>query len=108
MRLIEIAHGTTVAHHQILESPLIAEDGLQQPLGTAARIIVKTLVGTHHLTHLRILHQGLEGRHVRFPHIPWGNIREIGCMTGVFGSAVHGIVLSTSPQLTVLRIFRTL
>ena len=108
MRIIEIAHGTTVAHHQILETPFITENLLQQTGISTTRLIVQSLVGTHHLSHLCILHQGLEGRHIGFPHISRRDVDKIGCVASVFWSAVDSIVLGTSPQFSVFCCFRTL
>ena len=108
MVLVEIAHGTTVADDEVLEAPLVAQNLLQQTGGSAAGIIVETLVGTHHLTYFCVLHQGLEGRHVGFPEVTYGNIGEIGGVTGVLRTAVYGIVLRTGPKLAVLCILRTL
>ena len=97
MVLIEVAHGTTVAHHEVLESPLVAQDLLEQTGRTAAGIVVQTLVGTHHLSYLGILHQGLEGRHVGLPEVAHGYIIKICRVACVFRTAVYGIVLGTGP-----------
>ena len=108
MRLIEVADGATVADNKVLETPLVTQNGLQQTLTATARVIVETLVGTHHLAHLGILHQGLESRHISFPHIAGRHISQIGRMACVFGTAMDGIVLGAGPQLTILGIFRAL
>ena len=105
---IEIAHSTAIADHQILEAPLIAQNLLQQTGIATTRFVVKTLIGTHHFAHLRILHQCLECRHIGFPHVTRRDIGKIGMMTGVFRSAMHCIVLGTSPQLAIFCVFRTL
>ena len=108
VRFVEVADGTAVAHHQIFEAPFIAQNLLQQTGAAATWIIVKTLIGTHHLPHLRILHQSLEGWHVGFPHIAWRHVCQVGSMTGVFGTTMNGIMLGTCPQFPVLCRFRTL
>ena len=108
MRLIEVADGTTVTHHQILKTPFIPQNLLQQTGAATTRVIVQTLIGTHHLPHLRILHQCLEGRHICLPHITRRHIRQVRCVACIFGTAVYSIVLGTSPQLSVFRRFRTL
>ena len=108
VRLIEIAYCATVAHHKIFEAPLIAQYGLQQALATTARVVVKTLIGTHHLAHLRILNKSLESRHICLPHIAWRHISKVCRVACIFWSAVYGIVFCTSPQLTIFCCLRTL
>ena len=108
MRLVEIAHGAAVAHHQILESPLVAQNLLKQPLRTAAGVVVKALVGTHHFPDLGILHQRLEGWHVGLPKVAHGHVGQVGRVARVFRSAVHGVVLGAGPKLTILRRLRSL
>ena len=99
--LPEVAHGTAVAHHQILESPLVAQNLLQQSAVAAAGFVVQSLIGTHHLPDLGILHQGLEGRQIRLLQVAQRHVVQVGRMAGVLRSAVHGIVLGTGPQLAV-------
>ena len=57
MILPEISNSATVGNYQVLESPLIPENLLQKAGVAAAWFIIPTLIGTHHLTHLGILHQ---------------------------------------------------
>ena len=108
MVLVEIADGTTVADDEVLETPIVAEDSLQQASGTATGIIVETLVGAHHFAHLGILYQSFESGHVGLPEIAHGHVGEIGGVAGVLRTAVHGIVLGTSPEFAVSGILRPL
>ena len=108
VRRIEIADGSAVAHHEVFESPLVAQNLLQQTCAATARIIVESLVGTHHLAHLRILHQRLEGRHVGLPEVAHRHIGEVDGVASVFRSAVYGIVFGTRPELAILRRLRSL
>ena len=108
MVLVEVTDGTAVADNEVLESPFVAEDLLEQTGRAAAGIIVETLVGTHHLTHLGVLHQGLEGGHIGLPEVAGRHIGEVGGVAGVLRTAVYGIVLGTGPEFAVLRILRPL
>ena len=81
---------------------------LQQSATATARVVVESLVGTHHLPHLRLLYQSLESRHVSLPEVARRHIREVGAMARIFGSAVHGIVLGTCPKFAVFRRLRAL
>ena len=81
---------------------------LEQTVRTATGIVVETLVGTHYLAHLRILYKSLEGRHVGLPKVTYRHIGEVGGVTGVFRTAVDGIVLGAGPEFTVLGILRPL
>ena len=104
VRLVEITDGTAVAHYEVLEAPLVAQDGLQQPLGPATGVVVESLVGTHHLTHLGILHQRFESRQISLPHVAWRDVGEIGRVASVFRPAMHGKVLCAGPELAILGI----
>ena len=108
MVLPEISNSATVGNYQVLESPLIPENLLQKAGVAAAWFIIPTLIGTHHLTHLGILHQRFEGRHISFPKVARCNIGNIVCMASPFWSAMNCIVLGTSPEFAVFRIFRSL
>ena len=108
MILVEIAHSTTVAHHQVFKSPFITQYLLEQTGRTTAWIIIQTLVSTHHLTHIGILNQCLESRHICLPKIAGRHICKVCCVTCILWTAMYGIVLGTSPEFTILCIFRTL
>ena len=108
MASIEIADRTTVAYYQILESPIITENLLQQTVITTTRIIIEPLIGTHHFTDVSFLNSSLESRHISFPKVTGSDIGKIRRMTSVFRTAMHGIVLGTSPELTVFGILGTL
>ena len=51
-----------------------------------------------------MLHQILKGGQIGLPEVARRDIGEIGRMAGIFRSAVHGIVLGTSPEFTVFGI----
>ena len=108
MVLVEVADSNAVADDEILETPVIAENLLKQTCRTAAGVIVQTLIGAHHFTNLGILYQRLEGRHVGLPEVTHGDIRQVGCMAGIFRTTVDGIVLGTGPEFTILGILRPL
>ena len=108
MRGIEIGNGTTVAHNQILKAPLVTQNLLQQTIRTTTRVIIQSLIGTHHLTYITLGNQILKGRHIRFPEITDRHIRQVGRMTSIFRTAMYGVVLGTSPQFAILRSLRTL
>ena len=108
MVLVEIADSTTVTDYKVLESPFIAEDLLEQTGGSAAGIIVETLVSTHHLTDVGILNECLKGRHIGLPEIANRYIGEVGGVTCVLRTAVNGIMLGTGPELSILGILRSL
>ena len=99
---VEVADGTAVADDEILEAPFIAQDLLQQTCAAAAGVVVEALVGAHHLAHLSILHEGLEGGEVGLIHIAQADVVQVGGVARVFRTAVDGIVLSAGPQLAVL------
>ena len=106
--LMDIRNGTTIRYDEILESPFVTEDVLQQTSATATRFIVQSLIGTHHLTHLCIFDQRLEGRQIGFPQVACADIHQISRMTAPFRTAMYSIMLRTCPSLTVLAFLRTL
>ena len=97
MRGVEVADSSTVADHQVLKAPVIAQDGLQQAVRTTAGVVVQTLIGTHHLTHITLRHQMLKGRHIGFPEVTYRHSGQVGRMARVLRSAVYGIVFGTGP-----------
>ena len=106
--LPEVAHSTAVADDEILETPFVAKNLLKQTGIATARLIVQTLIGTHHLAHICLGHQRLESRQIGFPQVARRHIGEVGGVACVFWTAVHGIVFGTSPEFAVLGIFGTL
>ena len=62
----------------------------------ATRITIYTLIGTHHLSHLSLLHQCFEGRQVRLPQVALRQVFDVERMTVPFWTAMYGKVLSTS------------
>ena len=108
MVLIEVTHGSAVAHHKVLEPPLVTKNLLKQTGVATAGVVVQTLVGAHHLPHLRILHQTLEGGHIGLPQVADAHVGQVGCVARVFRAAVYGIVLGAGPQLAVFAALRAL
>ena len=98
---VEIGNGTAVGNHHILEAPFVAQYLLQQTVAAATWVVVPTLVGTHHLAHVTLLHQCLERRHVCFPQVTRRNIGEVGYVTAPLGTAVHCIVLGTCQEFKI-------
>ena len=62
----------------------------------AAGVAVDALIGTHHLSHLSILYQCLEGWQVSFPQVALGQVFDVERMTVPFRTAMYGKVLGTS------------
>ena len=108
MRGVEVAHRAAVAHHKVFEAPFVAQDLLQQTGVAATGVVVEALVGTHHLAHLGILHQCLEGRQVGLPQVAGRHVGEVGGMAAPLGSAVHGIMFRAGPEFAVAGVFWSL
>ena len=106
--LPKIGNGSTIGNHKIFESPLISQYLLEQSGVATARFIVPALVSTHHLSHLGILHQRLEGREISLPKVTWTYICDIIRMASPLWSAMDGIMLSTSPEFAILGSLRSL
>ena len=68
-RGIEVVDGPTVACHESVEAPVIAQNLREQTARTAARLIFITIVGTHHLLDMSLSDESLEGRKVSFPEV---------------------------------------
>ena len=95
----EVANSTTVTSDQPLETPFITQDLLFVACLTATRLTINALIGTHHLGHLALLHQCLEGWQVGLPKVALGQVLHIKRVAIPFWSAMHGEVLGTSQQL---------
>src|SRR5574344_506637 len=108
MRSEEVGNGTTVAHHHILESPLVAQYLLKEFCAAAARLVVPTLIGAHHLPHLCLLHKVLECRHICLPKVTRRHIVDIGSVAAPLRSTVDGIVLGTGKEFAMLGSLGTL
>ncbi|OQB66493.1 MAG: hypothetical protein BWX93_01944 [Bacteroidetes bacterium ADurb.Bin139] len=66
VRSEEVRDGSAVGNHDILETPFITQDALQQAGTAAAGFVIYPLIGTHDLAHTSFLYQGLESRQVGF------------------------------------------
>ena len=99
--LPEVVDGPAVAHHQSLVAPLVAQNLLQQTGVATARLAVPALIGTHHLGHMALLHQCLEGGQVGFPEVAGGKVLHVELMAVPLRSAMNGEVLCTGQRLHV-------
>ena len=100
--LPEVVDGPAVAHHQSLVAPLVAQNLLQQSVVAAAGLAVPSLVGTHHLGHVSLLHECLEGRQIGLPEVAGGQVLHVELMAVPLRSAMYGEVLGTGQRLHVL------
>ena len=69
---------------------------------TATGVAVDALIGTHHLGHLSVLHQCLEGRQVGFPQVALGQVLDIEGVAVPLRTAMYGKVLGTGQKLLVV------
>ena len=67
----------------------------------AAGVAVDALVGTHHLGHVTLLHQRLEGRQVGLPQVALRQLLDVEHVAVPLGTAVHGKVLGAGQQLGI-------
>ena len=66
-----------------------------------AGITIYALVGTHHLSHVTLLHQCLEGGQIGFPQVTLGQLLHVERVAVPLWSAMYGKVLRTSQQLFI-------
>ena len=101
-RHIEIVNSSAIGSNQSLESPFFSENlALKLGVGTA-RSTIYTLIGTHHLSHMSILYQRLEGREISLPQITGWQILQIEDVAIPLRTAMHGKMLGTSQCLDIL------
>ena len=98
----EVAYGTAVTGYQSLEAPLVAQDVLLVTGITAAGITVYALVGTHHLGHVTLLYQRLEGWQIGFPQVSLWQLLHVEHVAVPLWSAMHGKVFGASQEFLVL------
>ena len=91
----EVADGTAVAGDQSVESPFVAQYLLFISCLGAAGLSVYALVGAHHLGHLSLLHQCLEGWQICLPEVALGQVLDVELMSVPFRTAVYGKMLGT-------------
>ena len=101
MRGVEVTYGTAVADHKALETPLAAQYLVEVTRLSAAGHGVYALVCAHHLGHVALLHQPLEGGQIGLPQVALRQVLHIERMSVPLRSAVHGKVLGTGQQLVV-------
>ena len=92
----EVADSTAIGSNKTVETPFIAEYLLLVAGLCTACLSVDALIGTHHLCHLTLLYESLEGREVCLPEIALREILDIKGMAVPLGAAVYGEVLSAS------------
>ena len=66
--VVEVVHGPAVGHDNLVVTPLVAQDVDEELLAAAARLALKTVVGTHHLPH-PCVDKGLERGQIGFPKV---------------------------------------
>ena len=98
---VEVVDGTAVAGDDAVEAPVIAQYVLFVARVAAAGVTVYALVGAHHLAHVGLLHQGLEGGQVGLPEVALGQLLDVELVAVPLRAAVHGEVLGTGQQLQV-------
>ena len=99
--IIEVVDGVAVGEHDGIIAPLATENVNQQTVTRTARLALITVVGTHHLAHIALLHQCLEGWEVSFPKVAHRH-RSVERVALWLRTAVYSIVLGTSVGLEVL------
>ena len=98
--VIKIVDGVAVGQHDGIISPFAAQDIHQEPVACATRLTFVTVVSTHHLPDIPLLHQSLESRQISFPqvaHRHGGVVR----MPQWFGTTVHRIMLGAGVCLII-------
>ena len=87
----EVVDGVAICEHNSLVVPFVAKDVDEQTVAGATRLALETLVGAHHLAHVALLHQSLEGRQVGLPQIAVRGFHVHGVAQGL-RSAMYGIM----------------
>ena len=98
--VIEVVDGVAVGEYDGIVAPLVTQDVDEQTVACTARLALKTLIGTHHLTNVRLLHQCLEGRQIGFPQVAVGGLHIHRVAQGL-RTTVYGIVLGTGVGLEI-------
>ena len=65
----EVVDGVAVRQNDGIIAPLIAEDVDQQTVTRTTGFPLEPLVGAHHLPHVSLLYQRLEGGQIGFPEV---------------------------------------
>ena len=99
---VEVVDGSAVAGNQSLKAPFVAQYLLLVARLCTAGLAVDALVGTHHLGHVALLHQRLEGRQVGFPEVALGQVLDVEAVAVPLGAAVNGEMLGAGQQLFLL------
>ena len=87
-----VVQGPAVGHQQAVEVPFVAQDVHQQLAVGAAGAAVEAVVAAHHLLHVAVAHDVLEGGQVGGPQVA-GTHAGVELVPHPFGTAVHGQVL---------------
>ena len=72
-RTVEVVDGAAVGHHYAAESPLVAEDVLEQPVAGAAGLALIAVVCAHDFLDISVLDDGLECGKVGLPEVAHGD-----------------------------------
>ena len=99
----EVVDGVAVGDDEAVVAPLVAQDVDEQAVAGAAGASLEALVGAHHLAHMGLLHQGLEGGQVGLPQVAVRRV-DVHRVAQGLGAAVHGVVLGTGVGLQVVRV----
>ena len=97
---IEVSNGTAVCYDNAVETPLVAEYILEEPVAAAARLAFVPVVSAHHFLYVAVLYDGLESREISFPEITHG-YRYVELVPQRLRSAVYCIVLCAGVYLVV-------
>ena len=96
----EVVDGIAVSEHDGIVTPLVAQDINQQTVTRTTGLALKTLISTHHLAHVTLLYQSLEGRQIGLPEVTVRGLH-IHRVTQRLRTTVHGIVLGTGVGLEI-------
>ena len=101
MEIIEVGDCPAVGHHDTLVAPFIAKDAGEQAVAAAAGVALIAVVGTHHLLHVALLHESLEGRKICFAKVARINVLGIEGMAVPFGTGVDGKMFCAGMELVI-------
>src|SRR5690554_490302 len=99
----EVINSPAVRNYHAVISPLLAQYLKHQPAASATWFTFISIVGTHHLSDIAFINQGLERRQVCLPQITC-RYRCIVRVSVPFRSAMHSKVLCASISLKIVRI----
>ncbi len=98
--LVDVLDRVAVGDDVAVETPVLAQDVLQQALARAARLAVDAVVRTHDRIDLRLLHERLERRQVGFVEVALARMH-VETVALRLGPAVHREMLGGGVELAV-------